>query len=147
MVGIDEAAVVVGPVGLPCWLAEFGCEGEGPAVVHDEWNDKYLCRAHGVMQYLRRLSTATESNRKKREVGLSGEGLSCDCSLAVTEADLDNIRRLMCEFCRQAIDAFLTESDRRKRGERNDFLGMVLAVSSPDLRGFSRLRYLSGMSD
>ena len=147
MAGTDEAAAVMVPAGLPCWLTEFGCEGEGPAVVRDDWNNKHLCRAHGVMQYFRRLSTASERRRKKREVGLSGEGLSCDCSLAVTEADLDNIRRLMCEFCRQAISAFLTESDRRKRGERNDFLGMVLAVSSPELRGFSRLRYLSGMSD
>ena len=147
MVGIDEVAAEVSVASIPCWLAEFGCEGEGPAVVRDDWNNKHLCRAHGAMQYFRRFSQSTASERKKRDVGLSGEGLSCDCSLAVLEADLENLYRLMCEFCRQSVSAFRTESGRRERGERNDFLGMVLAVSSPDLIGFSRLTYLAGMTD
>ena len=125
----------------PCVDASAGCLG-GEATMRDEWREHDLCRTHGVTLYFRRMLTATKRTRAGKAVGTSGPGLACDCRPAVIEADLDQLRSLMCVFCNEAAYLLDRESQRWRDRERRAMLDAILIVSSENLRGVDRLRYL-----
>ena len=126
-----------------CSYTSAGCL-DGEATMRDEWREDDLCRRHGVTLYFRRMLTATKRAKAAKAVGITGPGLTCDCRPAVFEADLDHLRSLMCVLCNEAALVIDMERRRWRDGERNAMLDAILIVSSADLRGVDRLRYLRG---
>ena len=125
-----------------CWLVEFGCDEAGGGVIYDDWYERSLCRAHGAIEFFRRMAVARGADRRDHAVGLTGD-LACSCSLAIAEASGEAFHRLQCTFCRVGITSYLGETRKWERGEPHERLGMLLVVTTCELRAFDRLTELA----
>ena len=118
---------------------------DGDAVAHDSWHDgRPFCVAHGGSAFIRRLAESSSGLDRGGPLPDVGLALSCSCRPHVLEAELGGLLGKIRGLCVAAIDELVVEQVRWRDGERQNYLGTLLAVTAIDARGLSRFLELAG---